>query len=266
MSTITTPSAPIMNGAPKPSSAHELSDAIRAHHRSLAETLNSYASDVEAGVADLDASNLSALFNGLTDFLSGELLPHARGEDQTLYPALDPIIREHGSPTATMRVDHEFIAEYARQIDETIRAVRSASERERGRLTQQLARLVAQLQAIFAMHLAKEERVYLPLVEQAISAGNQHELLAALHTEAEGASEGVEGDSLDVRDLPHTQRHKVIFERFASLPKGASFMVVNDHDPKPLYYQLSSEYVGQLVWQYLEQGPSVWRVRLGKAS
>lgn len=266
MSTTTAPSAPITNDAPKPSTTHELSDAIRAHHRSLAETLNTYASDVEAGVADLDATNLSALFNGLTDFLSGELLPHARGEDQTLYPALDPIIREHGSPTATMRVDHEFIAEYARQIDETIRAVRSASERDRGQLTQRLARLVAQLQAIFAMHLAKEERVYLPLVEQAISVGDQHELLAALHAEAEGVSEGVDGDRLDVRDLPHAQRHQIIFERFASLPVGGSFVLVNDHDPKPLYYQLSAEYVGQLLWQYLEQGPGVWRVRVGKAS
>jgi uncharacterized protein (DUF2249 family) len=58
----------------------------------------------------------------------------------------------------------------------------------------------------------------------------------------------------------------VIFQRFNSLPIGCRFMLINDHDPTPLYYQLSAEYSGQLTWQYLEQGPEVWRVRMGKAS
>jgi uncharacterized protein (DUF2249 family) len=58
----------------------------------------------------------------------------------------------------------------------------------------------------------------------------------------------------------------VIFERFNVLPVGGSFVLVNDHDPKPLYYQLVAEYEGQLLWQYLEEGPEVWRVRLGRAA
>ena len=253
-------------------SAGELSAAIRAHHRALAETLDGYTADIEAGVSSLDTASLSELLNGLTDFLAGELLPHARGEEQTLYPALDPIIRTHGSPTATMRVDHEYIGDYAHQITDTTRRLRAAGEQERPALARQLARLVIQLQGLFAVHLAKEERVYLPLVEQAISAGDQHALLAALHDEAEGPSPASDGDvaatvdALDVRDLPPAQRHPMIFERFNALPLGASFVLINDHDPKPLFYQLTAEYAGQLLWQYIEQGPKVWRVRVGKAS
>lgn len=264
------------DGTPSPSSApvpaHALSDAIRAHHRALAETLDGYTSDVEAGITGFDAANLTALLNGLTDFLSGELLPHARGEEQMLYPALDPIIREHGAPTATMRVDHEYIADYVRQIAETVRSLRSAGERDRAALTRQLTRQMLQLQGLFAVHLAKEERVYLPLVEQAISAGDQQTLLAALHAEAEGsgtsggAGDDTSGEAVEVRHLPPAQRHQVIFERFNGLPVGGSFVLVNDHDPRPLYYQLSAEYAGQLLWQYLEQGPEIWRVRMGKAS
>ena len=270
MSMTTTPSASTAGGTASPSSAHELSDAIRAHHHALAETLDGYASDVEAGIASFDVASFTALLNGLTDFLSGELLPHARGEEQTLYPALDPVIRQHGSPTATMCVDHEYIADYARQITETVRDLRAAGERERVMLAQRLTRQVLQLQGLFAVHLAKEERVYLPLVEQAISAGDQQALLAALHAEAEGmgssASDNQAADELEVRHLPPAQRHQVIFQRFAALPVGGSFVLVNDHDPKPLYYQLSAEYSGQLRWQYLEEGPEVWRVRMGKAS
>src|SRR5512136_984019 len=93
---------------------HELTDAIRAHHRSLAETLDGYAADAEANAVSVDSAALARLLDRLTSFLTGDLLPHARGEEQSLYPALDPIIREHGSPTATMSIDHEYIGEYVR--------------------------------------------------------------------------------------------------------------------------------------------------------
>ena len=39
---------------------------------------------------------------------------------------------------------------------------------------------------------------------------------------------------------------------------------MNDHDPKPLYYQFNMEMPAQFEWEYLEQGPEVWRVRIGK--
>ena len=42
--------------------------------------------------------------------------------------------------------------------------------------------------------------------------------------------------------------------------------MVNDHDPKPLYYQFAAEHKGEFTWDYLEQGPAVWRVRIGKTA
>jgi len=39
---------------------------------------------------------------------------------------------------------------------------------------------------------------------------------------------------LDVRPLPTAQRHTQIFQRFAGLPPGEAFILINDHDPKPL--------------------------------
>ena len=75
-----------------------------------------------------------------------------------------------------------------------------------------------------------------------------------------------DGAILDVRTLPPAQRHPMIFQRFAALPVGGDFTLVNDHDPKPLYYQLNFEYSGQLGWDYLEQGPEVWRVRISRVA
>ena len=41
-------------------------------------------------------------------------------------------------------------------------------------------------------------------------------------------------------------------------------MLVNDHDPKPLAYQFEAEHASQFTWQYLQSGPGVWRVRIGR--
>jgi uncharacterized protein (DUF2249 family) len=69
---------------------------------------------------------------------------------------------------------------------------------------------------------------------------------------------------LDVRPLPPAQRHAQIFQRFVALKPGEAFMLINDHDPKPLFYQFKFEYEGQFSWDYVENGPEVWRVRIGR--
>ncbi len=71
--------------------------------------------------------------------------------------------------------------------------------------------------------------------------------------------------TLDVRQIAPPRRHTLIFETFGSLQPGEAFELINDHDPKPLYYQFKAERDGQFTWDYQEQGPEVWRVRIGKA-
>ena len=69
---------------------------------------------------------------------------------------------------------------------------------------------------------------------------------------------------LDVRTESPARRHALIFDTYEQLGPGAGFVLVNDHDPKPLYYQFAAEHAGQFSWDYLEQGPEVWRVRIGR--
>ena len=68
--------------------------------------------------------------------------------------------------------------------------------------------------------------------------------------------------TVDVRPIPPRERHPLIFSTFSALPSGAAMELVNDHDPKPLYYQFQAEHAGSFGWDYLEQGPDVWRVRI----
>lgn len=69
---------------------------------------------------------------------------------------------------------------------------------------------------------------------------------------------------LDVRDLPPAQRHESIFAAYAGLAPGTGFVLVNDHDPKPLRYQFEAEHPGEFTWDSLQAGPEAWRVRIGR--
>ncbi|MCE7986382.1 MAG: DUF2249 domain-containing protein [Caldilinea sp. CFX5] len=71
---------------------------------------------------------------------------------------------------------------------------------------------------------------------------------------------------IDVREIPPARRHPLIFQTFGALQPSQSFLLVNDHDPKPLYYQFAFEHKDEFSWAYLEQGPDVWRVRIGKTA
>ena len=69
---------------------------------------------------------------------------------------------------------------------------------------------------------------------------------------------------LDVRTEIPARRHELIFEHYSNLAPGEGYVLVNDHDPKPLYYQFEAEHKGDFTWKYLESGPEVWRVDIGR--
>lgn len=69
---------------------------------------------------------------------------------------------------------------------------------------------------------------------------------------------------LDVRALIPRERHAQIFAAFDALKPSEAFELINDHDPKPLYYQFAAERTGQVAWEYLETGPQTWRVKIGR--
>lgn len=69
---------------------------------------------------------------------------------------------------------------------------------------------------------------------------------------------------LDIRPVPIPQKHPTIFQTFDGLNAGETLQLINDHDPKPLYYQFYHERSNQFEWEYVESGPVVWRVNIKK--
>jgi uncharacterized protein (DUF2249 family)/DUF438 domain-containing protein len=235
----------------------QVTTAIRNHHSELAKTLKTQAQALDEGRADADPE-------ALVEFLKKELMPHAKGEEKSLYPLMDDLVRQHGSPTATMSVDHEFIEDYVRQIEETSAALASSKNGDRPALQKKLARLAVRLDALLAVHLEKEERVYLPLFEKYLSDPEQQRALDGMHEAHDDPPSASVKTTLDVRTIPPVNRHPLIFQTFESLRPGEAFVLINDHDPKPLYYQFKFEREGEFSWEYEAQGPQVWQVRVGK--
>jgi uncharacterized protein (DUF2249 family) len=69
---------------------------------------------------------------------------------------------------------------------------------------------------------------------------------------------------IDVRKIAPCYRHSLIFQTFDELQPGETFILVNDHVPTPLYHQFLHERADLFKWNYLEEGPNVWRIQIGK--
>jgi len=69
---------------------------------------------------------------------------------------------------------------------------------------------------------------------------------------------------MDVRPIPCSIKHGLILRTWYGLPVGEYFILLNDHDPVPLRYQFEAEFGNAVTWEYLERGPTDFRVKISK--
>jgi uncharacterized protein (DUF2249 family) len=69
---------------------------------------------------------------------------------------------------------------------------------------------------------------------------------------------------MDVRPIPCSVKHGLIIKTWLGLPVGDHFILLNDHDPVPLYYQFSAQWPAAFTWEHLVKGPSEFRVKITK--
>lgn len=75
-----------------------------------------------------------------------------------------------------------------------------------------------------------------------------------------------QGVFFDVREIPGRVKHAQIFQRWFDLPVGSHFVLVNDHDPVPLYYQFAAQFPEAFTWEYLLRGPEEFQVKITKVA
>jgi uncharacterized protein (DUF2249 family) len=265
--------------------------AIRAHHAHLAGQLRALTADVLTSArAGGDAAPART---ALQDWYRTELVPHAVAEEHALYSEgaelertrllIDGMIAEHRSLVgligelglARSAFDASTVAASALALFEV------HLSKENDLLLPALDKAGIELTAVLdGMH--------------EILGGHDHDAEAAgtdggcgcgcshehADSDATGAPvvvqfgerpepvvqsappSGTPDGGLDVRTLPHGQRHEIIFGRLDALAPGEELLIVNDHDPKPLRYQTSALWPDRFEWTYREAGPQVWRVAI----
>src|SRR6266567_168858 len=69
---------------------------------------------------------------------------------------------------------------------------------------------------------------------------------------------------MDVRPIPCSVKHGLIIQTWLDLAVGDHFILLNDHDPVPLYYQFCAQWPESFTWEYLVKGPDEFRVKITK--
>ena len=72
--------------------------------------------------------------------------------------------------------------------------------------------------------------------------------------------------TLDVRQMPPWERHPTIMQAFEDIEVGDAIKLVNDHEPKPLYYQFMAEMPGRVDWESTQLGPREWVAMIKKVA
>lgn len=70
---------------------------------------------------------------------------------------------------------------------------------------------------------------------------------------------------LDVRSVAPAARFETIMNAYETVPTGGILHLVVDHDPLCMYYTLKvMRGADAFSFHYLEDGPEVWRVAVGR--
>jgi len=121
------------------------------------------------------------LINESYEFLTTHLLPHAQAEEATLYPAVQKVM---GTPygTATMSRDHVEVERLTQELA-ALRDQVSTSEIG-AKQANELKRVLYGLYTLVKVHFAKEEEVYLPLLDANLTADEAKDLFEAMEEAA----------------------------------------------------------------------------------
>ena len=148
-------------------------DPLREEHREIRVHLSALLSLADS-IDTMPVGDAVRELRRAVAFVEGGLLPHALAEDGVLYPAV-ALAMGASQATATMSRDHLEIARLAGQLSHLSHRFRTNPSRH---VRRDLARVLYSLHAIVALHLDKEDEVYLPLLDKFLTEDAAQQLFA----------------------------------------------------------------------------------------
>lgn len=159
---------------------NNLTQPLRDEHKELFPHVDRIRQVADlVGVADI--TELRPGVEEVYDFLAHHLKPHAEAEEAALYPVVQQAL---GSPkaTQTMTRDHVEIGDYITELGELRESLRGTvvtTSQERS-----LRRVLYGVYGLVKVHFAKEEEVYLPILDAYLTPETASELFETMEAAA----------------------------------------------------------------------------------
>ena len=160
-----------------------LTQPLRDEHAELIPHIAALAAAGDA-VGRASIAELRTMVDASYEFLADELIPHARAEEAALYPVVQ---RAVGAPeiTATMVRDHVEVGSLTAELEALRKRLTSTTQLDDG-LANGLRRVLYGLHHLVKVHFAKEEEVYLPILEEHLSESEAQRMFADMQAASRG--------------------------------------------------------------------------------
>ena len=157
-----------------------ITDALGKEHQALLPDIDELRT-IADNVDEMPQQEVWRSLDGVHQFLTRHLMPHAAAEEEALYPEVAKIL---GSPqaTETMSRDHVEVT----RLTEQLGWLRSQGPIFDPEQMKNLRRVLYGLHTLLKVHFAKEEEIYLPLLKNHLSDSEAHHLLQKIRRLAHG--------------------------------------------------------------------------------
>ena len=164
-----------------------VTEPLRDEHRDLWPHVEALAGAADA-IGEAPVPTVLAGVEAAHDFLANHLIPHAEAEEQALYPTVGKLLGATAA-TATMSRDHVEVGRLTAELGQLrsrigarigLEALEPADARD-------LRRVLYGLSALVRLHFAKEEEIYLPLLDSGLTAPQAQQMFGAMEAAAASA-------------------------------------------------------------------------------
>jgi hemerythrin-like domain-containing protein len=163
----------------------KVTQSLREEHRELLPHVELLRTAADS-IGETSIESVRQRLDEAYGFLAHHLIPHATAEDKALYPVVGKLL---GAPeaTATMSRDHAEVGRLTAELALMRARLGTAINAEDAKA---LRRVLYGLYALVKVHFAKEEEVYLPLLDARLTPGQAHEMFEAMEAAAHEAKQG----------------------------------------------------------------------------
>lgn len=152
-----------------------LTQPLRDEHKELIPHIERIL-EVANSIPEASLEQIGEGVQEVYEFLAYHLVPHAQAEEAALYPTVQKAI---GSPeaTRTMSRDHVEVGSYVEELAQFQKGISPGDFKS-------LQRVLYGVYALVKVHFAKEEEVYLPILEERLSLDEAREMFEAMEKAA----------------------------------------------------------------------------------